>query len=281
MPIKIYKPITPGRRGMSIIVNKELGKNKPLKGLTRIKKNKGGRGNSGRITVRHQGGGARRRIRLIDFKGDKFDIPATVVSLEYDPNRNANIALLNYVDGEKRYMIAPLGLAKGDQVISSIKNFKLGAGNRFTLEMIPPGTVVNNVEIEPGKGGKLARAAGNGIVIQVVAGQYAQLKMPSGEIRKVSENAWASIGAVSNEEYKHRNLGKAGRSRWLGIRPTVRGSAMNPVDHPYGGGEGRQGRGTKRPKTKWGKVTGGRKTRSPKKYSNNLIVARRKTKKSK
>ena len=279
MPIKIYKPITPGRRGMSIIVNKELGKNKPLKGLTRIKKNKGGRGNSGRITVRHQGGGARRRIRLIDFKGDKFDIPATVVSLEYDPNRNANIALLNYVDGEKRYMIAPLGLAKGDQVISSIKNFKLGAGNRFTLEMIPPGTVVNNVEIEPGKGGKLARAAGNGIVIQVVAGQYAQLKMPSGEIRLIPKACLATIGQVSNQEFRSVNCGKAGRMRNRGIRPTVRGKAMNPVDHPHGGGEGSNPIGLKKgPKNVYGKKAMGVKTRRSNKVSNKLIISRRKGK---
>ena len=280
MSIKIYKPTSPARRKTSVIVNKDLSKNSPNRKLSKGKRIKAGRGNTGRITVRHQGGGVKRKLRTIDFMGDKFDIPAEVASLEYDPNRNANIVLLNYADGEKRYIIAPIGLNKGDEVISSKTTFKLKIGNRFPLEMIPPGTLVHNVEIEPGKGGKLARAAGNGISLQVIEGKYAQLKMPSSEIRLVPKTCLASIGQVTNPEFKNIRWGKAGRMRKRGIRPTVRGKVMNPVDHPHGGGEGSNSIGLKRgPMNVYGKKALGVKTRKTNKVSSKLIIRRRKSKK--
>jgi len=256
-----------------------LTRSKPEKSLTRGRKRSVGRNNQGRITTRHKGGGHKRVFREVDFKYDKKDIPATIKSIEYDPNRSAFIGLAFYRDGEKRYVIVPKTAKPGTTFIVSEKA-PLTIGNRLPLRGIPVGTFVYNVEIKPGGGAKIGRSAG--IFAQVVANAdgYTNLKMPSTEIRKVSENAWACVGEVSNEEYKLQNFGKAGRSRWKGIRPTVRGSAMNPVDHPYGGGEGRQGRGTRRPKTMWGKVTGGRKSRTPKKYSNLFIVSRRKTGKS-
>lgn len=257
-----------------------LTKTSPDKSLTHGFRRSVGRNSAGRITMRHKGAGHKRLYRDVDFLYDKKDVPAKITSVEYDPNRSAFIGLAVYKDGDKRYVILPKASKPGDSFIVSAKA-PLEPGNRLPLKYIPVGTFVYNIEIKPEGGGKIARSAG--IFAQVVANAdgYTNIKMPSTEVRKVSENCWATIGTVSNEEHHLENYGKAGRSRWKGIRPTVRGTAMNPVDHPYGGGEGRQGRGTKRPKTMWGKVTGGRKTRSPKKYSNVFIVSRRKTGKNK
>jgi large subunit ribosomal protein L2 len=278
--MKKYRPTTPSRRNMTTINYREvLTASSPEKSLTKGRKRSVGRNNQGRVTTRHKGGGNKRLYRDVDFVYNKFDIPAKLTTIEYDPNRNAFIGLASYADGEKRYVVVPKNMKPGMKFIVSEKA-PLEVGNRMPLRVIPVGTFVYNVEIKPKGGAKIGRAAG--IFAQVVAndGGYTSLKMPSTEVRKVSENAWASIGEVSNAEYQLQNFGKAGKSRWRGIRPTVRGSVMNPVDHPYGGGEGRQGRGTRRPKTLWGKVTGGRKTRTPKKYSNLFIVSRRKTGKS-
>ncbi len=257
-----------------------LTKTAPTKSLVHGFKRSVGRNSQGRITMRHKGGGHKRLYREVDFLYNKKDIPAKIVSVEYDPNRSAFIGLAVYKDGEKRYVVLPKGVAAGYSFIVSEKA-ELKPANRLPLKNIPVGTFVYNIEIKPQGGAKIGRSAG--IFAQVVANAdgYTNLKMPSSEVRKVNENSWASVGTVSNEEHHLENYGKAGRSRWKGIRPTVRGTAMNPVDHPYGGGEGRQGRGTKRPKTMWGKVTGGRKTRTPKKYSNVFIVSRRKTGKNK
>ncbi len=253
-----------------------LTKKKPEKSLTKGFKRSVGRNNQGRITTRHKGGGHKRLYREIDFKYNKYDIPAKITSIEYDPNRSAFIGLAVYNDGEKRYVIVPKSVKEGDIFLVSEKA-PIKPGNRLLLKNIPVGTYVYNIEIKPGNGAKLIRSAG--VFGQVVANDmgYTNIKMPSTEIRKIPDVAWACVGEVSNSEYKLQNYGKAGRSRWKGIRPTVRGSAMNPVDHPYGGGEGRQGRGTRRAKSKWGKPTGkGQKTRKPKKYSNMWIVSRRK-----
>ena len=257
-----------------------LSKAFPTKSLVHGFKRSVGRNSQGRITMRHKGGGHKRLYREVDFLYDKKEIEAKIKSVEYDPNRSAFIGLAVYKDGEKRYVILPQSVKPGNSFVVS-PNAELKAGNRLPLKNIPVGTFVYNVEIKPQGGAKIGRSAG--IFAQVVANAdgYTNIKMPSTEVRKVNENCWASVGAVSNEEHHLENYGKAGRSRWKGIRPTVRGTAMNPVDHPYGGGEGRQGRGTKRPKTMWGKVTGGRKTRTPKKYSNIFIVSRRKTGKNK
>lgn len=246
----------------------------PEKSLTHGQKRSMGRNNQGRITTRHKGGGNKRLFRDVTFLYDKKDIEAKFSTIEYDPNRSAFISVLVYKDGEKRYVLTPKGIKVGDTCIVSEKA-SLKKGNALPLRLIPVGTFVYNIELKPNGGAKLARSAGN--FAQVVANDsgYTLIKMPSSEVRKVSEECYATIGEASNEENKLKNFGKAGRSRWRGIRPTVRGSAMNPVDHPYGGGEGAQGRGTRRPKTKWGKVTGGRKTRTPKKYSNIHIVTRR------
>lgn len=275
--MKKFKPTTPSLRQTATVTYRGvLTTNEPLKSLTHGFRRGSGRNAFGRITTRHKGGGHKRSFREIDFRMEKVGIPAKIETIEYDPNRSGFIGVICYADGERRYNLLPHGLKVGDTIMTA-EDAPVKTGNRIPLRKAPVGTFVFNIELQPQGGARIARSAGN--YAEVVANNAGQthLKMPSGEIRKVSENVWASIGAVSNEEYKLRNLGKAGRSRWLGVRPTVRGSAMNPVDHPYGGGEGRQGRGTKRPKTKWGKVTGGRKTRSPKKYSNNLIVARRKS----
>ncbi len=252
----------------------------PTKSLTRGFRRSVGRNSQGRITMRHKGSGHKRLYREIDFFYNKKDIPAKINSVEYDPNRSAFIGLAIYRDGEKRYVVLPKGVTAGNSFIVSEKA-PLEPGNRLPLKNIPVGSFVYNIEVKPMGGAKIGRSAG--IFAEVVANAdgYTNLKMPSTEIRKINENCWASIGTVSNEEHHLENYGKAGRSRWKGIRPTVRGTAMNPVDHPYGGGEGRQGRGTKRPKTMWGKVTGGRKTRHPKKYSNVFVVSRRKTGKNK
>ena len=279
--MKTYKPTSKSRRQMSNINYRDvLSKTAPTKSLVHGFKRSVGRNSQGRITMRHKGGGHKRLYREVDFLYNKKDIPAKITSVEYDPNRSAFIGLAIYKDGEKRYVVLPKTIVPGDSFIVSEKA-ELKPANRLPLKNIPVGTFVYNIEIKPMGGAQIGRSAG--IFAQVVANAdgYTNLKMPSTEIRKVNENSRASIGTVSNEEHHLENYGKAGRSRWKGIRPTVRGTAMNPVDHPYGGGEGRQGRGTKRPKTMWGKVTGGRKTRTPKKYSNVFIVSRRKTGKNK
>ena len=281
--MKTYKPTTPSKRHQTTVTYRGvLTKGaKPLKALTHGFKRDVGRNSQGRITVRHKGGGHKRSYRDVDFMYNKIDIPAKITSIEYDPNRSAFIGLAVYKDGEKRYVVIPKTVKVGDTFIVSAKA-PLFPANRLPLKVIPVGTFVYNVEIKPGNGSKLIRSAGS--FGQVVANDngYTNVKMPSTEVRKVSENCYACIGEVSNSEYKLQNFGKAGRSRWKGIRPTVRGSAMNPVDHPYGGGEGAQGRGLRRAKTMWGKPSGkGQKTRTPKKYSNMFIVTRRKVGKNK
>lgn len=273
--MKTYKPTTASRRNMTGTNYREiLSTDTPLKSLTRGFRRGSGRNAFGRITTRHKGSGHKRSYRMIDFKYDKIDIPAKIVSVEYDPNRTGFIGLAVYADGEKRYVLIPKDVAVGTKFIVSQKADLL-VGNRMQLENIPAGTFVYNVEVKPMGGAKLVRSAGN--YAQVVAHNsgFTQIKLPSTEIRMIPNTAYATIGEVSNTDHHLVKLGKAGRNRWLGVRPTTRGSVMNPVDHPYGGGEGRQRRGTKRPKTKWGKTTGGRKTRTPKKYSNVHIVARR------
>ena len=254
---------------------------RPAKSLLKSKKNQAGRNGFGRITTRHQGGGHKRRLRDVDFKYDKRDIPAKVETIEYDPYRSAFIARTLYKDGARRYHIVPKGVAAGAATIVSEKA-PLTPGNRLPLGKIPVGTFVYNIELRPGAGAVLVRSAGTGAEVVAHDAGYAQIKLPSTEIRKVSDAAWASVGSVGNEEHMLVVYGKAGRSRWKGIRPTVRGTAMNPVDHPHGGGEGRQGRGLRRAKTMWGKPSGkGQKTRTPKKYSNVFIVSRRKVGKRK
>ena len=249
----------------------------PEKSLTRGFKRGVGRNSAGRITVRHKGGGAKRLYREIDFKYDKKNIPGIIKSVEYDPNRSGFISLVVYPDGAKKYTLLPAGLKKNDKIIAS-ENADIKVGNRLPLEKISVGTFVYNIEAQPGSGAKLVRSAGSFAELLAHDGDYSLIKMPSMEVRKISKNAWASVGQVSNEEYKLRNIGNAGRSRRMGIRPTVRGNAMNPVDHPRGGGEGRQGAGMRRPKNLWGRGIRGVKTRSPKKYSNVFIVSRRKKK---
>jgi len=274
--MKTYRPTSPSRRNtVTIDYRKVLSGDTKEKSLTHGFKRSHGRNNQGRITSAHRGGGNKRLFRDIDFRLEKMDIPAKITTIEYDPNRSAFIGIAVYNDGEKRYIIVPKSVKTGDKFIIS-KDAPITVGNRTRLAKIPVGTYVYNVEVKAGGGAKLVRSAG--VYAQVVANDagYTSVKMPSGEIRKVSEESFATIGEVSNGEHHLVKFGKAGRSRWRGIRPKVRGSAMNPVDHPYGGGEGRQGRGTRRPKTAHGKITGGRKTRTPKKYSNHLIVSRRK-----
>jgi large subunit ribosomal protein L2 len=279
--MKTYKPTTKSRRAMTNVnYRKVLTKTTPEKSLTHGFRRAVGRNNQGRITTRHKGAGHKRLFRDIDFLYNKIDIPAKIKSIEYDPNRSGFIGLAVYNDGEKRYVLLPKDVKPGRTFIVA-ENAPLETSNRLPLANIPVGTFVYNIELKPKGGAKIARSAGNFAQVVANADGYTNVKMPSSEIRKISEKCWASIGSVSNDEHHLENYGKAGRSRWKGIRPTVRGTAMNPVDHPYGGGEGRQGRGTKRPKTMWGKVTGGRKTRTPKKYSNVFIVSRRKTGKKK
>ena len=277
MAIKAYKPTTPGRRGMTTLTNEEITKSKPEKSLTVSKNRKGGRNNTGRITTRHHGGGHKKQYRVIDFKRNKDDIPATVKAIEYDPNRNANIALLFYADGEKRYILAPKDLNVGMKVISGVKA-DIKVGNACELRNMPEGTIVHNIELKPGKGGQMARAAGASAQILAIEDKYVTLRLTSTEVRKVPANCRATIGVVGNEDYTLVNWGKAGRNRWKGIRPTVRGSAMNPIDHPHGGGEGRSPIGRKSPMTPWGKKAMGVKTRKNKKASNDLIVRRRNSK---
>lgn len=275
MGIKKLKPLTPGRRGASFADFSDLAKKKKEKSLAVIKKRQGGRNSQGKITVRHRGGGAKRFIRLLDFKRDKFGIPARVASIEYDPGRGARIALLHYADGEKRYIIAPLDLKAGDQVLSSREQIEIKTGNALPIKYIPAGIAVYNVELEPGRGGQIARGAGNAVQVMGTEGKFTQIKMPSGEIRLVKKECLCAIGQVSNPDRRHLKIGLAGRTRHLGFRPTVRGSAMNPVDHPHGGGEGNQPIGLRHPKTPWGKPALGVKTRKKDKKSNRLIIKRR------
>ena len=277
MAIKNMKPTTPGQRGMSKLRNDEITTNKPEKSLLASKSKKAGRNNQGRITVRHQGGGEKRKYRLIDFKRNKFDIVGTVATIEYDPNRSANIALINYSDGEKRYIIAPKGLKVGMKVVSGEK-VDIKVGNALPLMNIPEGTLVHNIELQPGKGGELARSAGASAQILGKEGKYVLVRLASGEVRKVLGTCMSTIGEVGNEDYSLVKIGKAGRKRHMGVRPTVRGSVMNPNDHPHGGGEGRAPIGRSGPMTPWGKPALGYKTRK-KKASDKLIVRRRKNKK--
>lgn len=275
--MKTYKPTSPSRRNMTTLPYKKLlSGDKPMKSLLSSKKRQAGRNNAGRITTRHQGGGHKRRLRAVDFRYDKKDIPAKIETIEYDPHRTGFIARALYADGERRYVLAPKDVKVGDTFLVGEKA-PIKPGNRVPLGRIPSGTFVYNVELKLGAGARLARSAGNYAEVIAHDAGYAQLKLPSTEVRKVSDLCYASIGAVGNENSRLVKIGKAGRSRWMGIRPTVRGTAMNPVDHPHGGGEGRSGRGLRRAKSMWGKPTGkGQKTRTPKKYSNNFIVSRRK-----
>ena len=275
MPIKNYKPNTPGTRGMSTLINDEITKSTPEKSLLVKKSKTGGRNNQGKITVRHIGGGVRRKYRLIDFKRNKDGVIGNVASIEYDPNRSANIALINYMDGEKRYIIAPLNLKVGDKIESGA-TADIKIGNALPLENIPVGTMVHNVELNPGAGAKLARSAGSGVQILGKEGKYVIIRLKSGETRKVLGTCRATIGEVGNTDYELVSLGKAGRKRHMGIRPTVRGSVMNPNDHPHGGGEGRAPVGRAQPMTPWGKPALGLKTRKTKKASEKLIMTRRK-----
>ena len=274
MAIKKYKPTTPGRRGMSSLSFEEITSTSPERSLLEPLSKKGGRNNTGRITTRHQGGGHKRQYRVIDFKRNKDNTPAKVATIEYDPNRSANIALLNYADGEKRYILAPKGMQVGQTIVSG-EAVDIKVGNAMELRNIPEGTFVHNVELKPGKGGQLARSAGVSAQILGSEGRYTILRLASGEVRKVLSNCRATIGTVGNEDHSLVNLGKAGRSRWMGIRPTVRGSVMNPNDHPHGGGEGRTPVGRKSPMTPWGKKAMGVKTRKAKKASTKLITRRR------
>ncbi len=274
MAVKHYKPTTPGRRGMTVIDYSELSKVAPEKSLLQPVKNNAGRNSYGRITVRHQGGGNRKKYRVIDFKRDKMGIPATVLTIEYDPNRSAFISLVQYEDGEKRYIIAPVGLKVGDVVLSG-PGADIKPGNALNLSDIPVGTFIHNVEMYPGKGAQLARSAGNMAQLMAKEGKYALLRLPSGELRNVPVNCMATIGQVSNTEHENVNIGKAGRKRHMGWRPTVRGSVMNPCDHPHGGGEGKSPIGRPGPVTPWGKPTLGYKTRKKHKASDKMIVKRR------
>ncbi len=275
MAIKSYRPTTNGRRGMTTLVNDEITKTTPEKSLVVTMKKSGGRNNQGQITVRHHGGGAKRKYRIIDFKRNKDGVIGTVASIEYDPNRSANIALINYADGEKRYIIAPKGLKVGMKIESG-EGADIKVGNNLPLANIPEGTLVHNVELKPGKGGQMARSAGSSVQILGREGNYTLLRLTSGEVRKVLSVCRATVGEVGNEDYSLVNYGKAGRKRHMGIRPTVRGSVMNPNDHPHGGGEGRAPVGRKHPVTPWGKPALGFKTRNNKKASSKLIVRSRK-----
>ena len=275
MAIKKYKPTTNGRRGMTTLVNEEITASTPTKSLTKIKVKTGGRNNQGKMTVRHIGGGAKRKYRLIDYKRNKIGITGKVATIEYDPNRSANIALINYRDGEKRYIIAPKGLEVG-MIIENGRDADIKVGNALPLENIPVGTVVHCIELKPGKGAEICRSAGASAQILGRDGKYVILRLQSGETRKILGTCMATIGVVGNEDYELVNLGKAGRKRHMGIRPTNRGSVMNPNDHPHGGGEGRTPVGRKSPMTPWGKPALGYKTRKNKKASSKLIVSRKK-----
>ena len=276
MTIRSYKTTTPGRRKMSALVNEEITKSTPEKSLVVTVKKNGGRNNQGKITVRHQGGGAKRKYRIIDFKRNKLNVPGTVASIEYDPNRTANIALINYADGEKRYIIAPKGLTVGMTIVAGA-DADIKVGNALPIINIPVGTMIHNIELRPGKGGELARSAGASAQILGREGNYVMIRLSSGEQRKVLESCMATVGVVGNEDSSLVKIGTAGRKRHMGIRPTVRGSVMNPNDHPHGGGEGRAPVGRKAPMTPWGKPALGLKTRK-KKQSDKFIVRRRNSK---
>jgi len=274
--LKVYRPTSPGRRGMSGSTFEEITRGKPEKSLVLPLKKRGGRNNQGRITVRHRGGGVKRRIRIIDFKRDKVGIPARVASIEYDPNRSARIALLYYVDGEKRYILAPMGLNIGDTILAG-SDAEVKPGNALPLRLIPTGTLIHNIELNKGKGGQLVRSAGTAAQLMVKEGEYALVRLASGEMRRIRSDCLATIGQVGNVDHQNIELGKAGRKRLMGWRPTVRGSAMSPRDHPHGGGEGRSPIGMPGPKTPWGKPALGYRTRKPK-ASDKLIVKRKKGK---
>jgi len=272
--MKNFKPTTPSRRQMTSVDYTEITATEPHKALTIGRSKQAGRNHHGRITMRHQGGGNKSLYRLVDFKQNKIDITGRVETIEYDPYRTAFIALVVYKDGERRYIVAPRDLKVGDEVLTA-PQAPLKVGNRLMLKNIPIGYQVHNVEMQPGKGGQIARSAGSYVEVLGQEGKYSVFKLASTEVRKVSSDCYASVGQVSNPDWNLVTIGKAGRSRWLGIRPTVRGKVMNPVDHPYGGGEGRTQRGTRKPKDIWGNITGGRKTRNRKKWSSNLILQRR------
>ena len=273
MALKVYKPTSPGRRGMSGSTFEEITKSKPEKSLVKPLKKRGGRNSQGRTTVRHRGGGAKRRLRVIDFKRDKIGVPGRVKAIEYDPNRSANIALIYYADGEKSYILAPLGLSVGDSVKSG-SGAEIKPGNTLPLSLMPSGTVVHNIEMEKGRGGQMVRSAGAAAQLMAKEGKYVLVRLPSGEMRRIRSDCMATVGQLGNIDRRSIKLGKAGRKRWLGWRPTVRGSAMTPRDHPHGGGEGRSPIGLPGPKTPWGKPALGYKTRKPK-ASDRLIVKRR------
>jgi large subunit ribosomal protein L2 len=273
MAVKKYKPTSPGMRDRTGYTFEEITKSEPERSLIVERRKRGGRNAQGRITVRHRGGGHRRKIRLVDFKRNKWDIPARVVAIEYDPNRTARLALLNYVDGEKRYILAPVGLQVGDMVMSGA-NAEIRPGNSLPISNIPTGTMIHNVELKEGRGGQLVRSAGGAAQLLAKEGDYAQVRLSSGEVRLVRQGCYATIGQVGNLDHSNIKLGKAGRKRHMGVRPTVRGSAMNPNDHPHGGGEGRSPVGMPGPKTPWGKPTLGAKTRLNKK-TDKYIIRRR------
>lgn len=270
MPIKIYRPTSPGRRGMSVSTFEEITSSKPERSLTVALSKRSGRNSQGRITVRHRGGGHKRRYRLIDFKRDKWGVPAQVSTIEYDPNRTARIALLTYADGEKRYIIAPLGLQVGDSLMSG-PDAEIRSGNALPIRNIPLGTQLHNIELYPGRGAQLARSAGVSAQLVAKEGPQAQLRLPSGEVRYIQLECMATIGQVSNAEHANMTLGKAGRKRWLGIRPGVRGLAMDPASHPHGGGEGRSPIGMAGPKTPWGQPALGKRTRRNKRTDKNIV----------
>ena len=273
MPVRLYKPTSPARRFMSVLTFEEITKTQPERSLTEPLKKNSGRNQQGKITVRHRGGGNKVKYRLIDFKRDKDEIPAKVNAIEYDPNRSAFIALLFYADGEKRYIIAPQGLSVGDTVLSGA-SADIKPGNALPIANIPVGTLVHNIELKPGRGGQLVRSAGLSAQLMAKEGAHAQIRLPSGEMRKVPMNAKATIGVVGNSDHENIRVGKAGRTRHMGFRPTVRGVVMNPCDHPHGGGEGKSPVGMPAPVTPWGKPALGLKTRKHKKYSNDMIVKR-------
>jgi large subunit ribosomal protein L2 len=274
MAIRKINPTSPGQRGMTRSDYQEITTDKPEKSLLKDLRQKAGRNNTGRITCRHKGGGVKRAYRIIDFKREKFGIPATVKTIEYDPNRNVRISLVFYADGEKRYILTPEGLNVGDKIVSG-PEAPIQTGNALPLELIPLGTMVHNIELTPGRGGKMVRSAGNTAQVMAKEGNYVTIKLPSGEMRMVRKECLATVGVLGNAEYKNLSIGKAGRKRYMGIRPTVRGVTMNPCDHPHGGGEGKTGPGGN-PKTPWGKPALGYKTRKANKASSKLIVNRRK-----
>lgn len=277
MAIKLLRPTTAGRRRANVLDGESISTNEPYKPLTIIKRKINGRNNAGKITIRHRGGGEKRKLRIIDFKRDKRDIVGKVATIEYDPNRSANIALVTYPDGEKRYILAPDGLHVGNQVVAA-ETAEIEAGNALPLKNIPIGTPIHNIEIAPGKGGKMVRGAGTAAFVQSKEEKFATVLLPSKEVRLIPLDAYATIGQVSNQEWKEINLGKAGRKRHMGWRPAVRGVAMHPDAHPHGGGEGRSGIGLKAPKTPWGKKALGLKTRSKHRYSNKYVVKDRRKK---